>query len=257
MTNRSQFGSTEVQQTRGEILKELKQLLKQFVMKARVVRSVDLDMTSILSLKWTEEIDHDRETVQSLMQEIQRVLDETRSQLRLVKKDEDEEILSVYLQQTSEIGLEVLLRWILHVLKTNHPFMEMVTKVIKNPLKSATAKPAHEETSIRELLEEGSEESDEYVVKQGNKRSTKVRTVRSKRRRIQNESESEESDSDSDSDIESEESDGDSGSEEDEWDDKCSVCGKRGRLICCDGCPSSFHLACAHLKVNLMRIIEM
>ena len=263
MTNRSQFGSTEVQLTRGEILKELKQLLKQFVMKARVVRSVDLDMASILSLKWTEEIDHDRETVQSLIQEIQRVLDEARSQLRLVKKNEDGEILSVYLQQTSEIGLEVLLRWILHVLKTNHPFMEMVTKVIKSPLESATAKPAHKETSIRELLEEGSEEeSDEYVVKQGNKRSTKVRTVRSKRRRIQSESESEESeseDSESDSDIDtdSEESDGDSGSEEDEWDDKCSVCGKRGRLICCDGCPSSFHLACAHLKVNLMRIIEM
>lgn len=30
------------------------------------------------------------------------------------------------------------------------------------------------------------------------------------------------------------------------------MCGKRGRLICCDGCPSSFHLACAHLKVGIL-----
>ena len=42
----------------------------------------------------------------------------------------------------------------------------------------------------------------------------------------------------------------DTTSEEDEWDEYCSICGKGGQLMCCDGCPRSFHLRCVHLKVR-------
>ena len=45
----------------------------------------------------------------------------------------------------------------------------------------------------------------------------------------------------------------DTTSEEDEWDEYCSICGKGGQLMCCDGCPRSFHLRCVHLKVRRRR----
>ena len=29
--------------------------------------------------------------------------------------------------------------------------------------------------------------------------------------------------------------------------DVCGLCGKDGELLCCDGCPAAFHLACVGL----------
>ncbi|TYZ68619.1 hypothetical protein PybrP1_002810 [[Pythium] brassicae (nom. inval.)] len=39
-------------------------------------------------------------------------------------------------------------------------------------------------------------------------------------------------------------------SSEDQWDVDCSVCGLGGELLCCDGCPRAFHVACIGLEVR-------
>eukprot|EP00742_Colponemidia_sp_Colp-10_P010775 GILJ01011869.1.p1 GENE.GILJ01011869.1~~GILJ01011869.1.p1 ORF type:complete len:1279 (+),score=240.48 GILJ01011869.1:198-4034(+) len=36
--------------------------------------------------------------------------------------------------------------------------------------------------------------------------------------------------------------------EEDDWADRCKECGKQGNLLCCEGCPNTFHLKCVGLK---------
>ena len=87
------------------------------------------------------------------------------------------------------------------------------------------------------------------------------KTTQRNARRVQSFSEDESSDEPSSepSDESSEEesaatSDDDSDDDEqepsDEWDDRCHVCGKGGNLICCDGCPLSFHLRCVKLRVR-------
>lgn len=35
--------------------------------------------------------------------------------------------------------------------------------------------------------------------------------------------------------------------EDAENEDACGICKKGGKLICCDGCPSSFHFKCVDL----------
>jgi hypothetical protein len=30
--------------------------------------------------------------------------------------------------------------------------------------------------------------------------------------------------------------------------DECGVCGGAGQLLCCDGCPRAYHLACVGLR---------
>lgn len=39
-------------------------------------------------------------------------------------------------------------------------------------------------------------------------------------------------------------------SAEDQWDVDCSVCALGGELLCCDGCPRAFHVACIGIEVR-------
>lgn len=91
---------------------------------------------------------------------------------------------------------------------------------------------SEEEEKSSEKEGSSSSENDEW----GPKKSQR-------RRRVLEDSESEASMSE----------EADTTSEEDEWDEFCSICGKGGQLMCCDGCPRSFHLRCVHLKVRRRR----
>lgn len=43
-------------------------------------------------------------------------------------------------------------------------------------------------------------------------------------------------------------------SAEDQWDVDCSVCALGGELLCCDGCPRAFHVACIGMEVRSCRM---
>ena len=47
-----------------------------------------------------------------------------------------------------------------------------------------------------------------------------------------------------------------SSSEADQWEDRCAICQKKGDLLCCDGCPSVFHLKCVGLTVEAGRFAD-
>ena len=45
-------------------------------------------------------------------------------------------------------------------------------------------------------------------------------------------------------------------SDADQWEDRCAICQKKGDLLCCDGCPSVFHLKCVGLTVGSGRFVD-
>ena len=45
-------------------------------------------------------------------------------------------------------------------------------------------------------------------------------------------------------------------SDADQWEDRCAICQKKGDLLCCDGCPSVFHLKCVGLIVGSGRFVD-
>lgn len=44
-------------------------------------------------------------------------------------------------------------------------------------------------------------------------------------------------------------------SAEDQWDVDCSVCALGGELLCCDGCPRAFHVACIGMEVRRLVLV--
>lgn len=60
-------------------------------------------------------------------------------------------------------------------------------------------------------------------------------------------------DSESDMEVDEEEEEDEDASEIDEdesdkWDEKCYICGKKGKVLLCEGCTNVAHLGCTELK---------
>lgn len=150
------------------------------------------------------------------------------------------------MQGASEAELEVVARWLRQTLMGSKAVRDVMSKKVEAPVAKKPVVP-------RMAMYLGSDSSDDEdeEPRASKKRKAKTAHAASKRRRAPSYEESSDEPSDEPSD--------ESGMETepgDEWDEYCKVCGKGGELICCDGCPASFHLRCAHLRVGTGREVK-
>ena len=154
------------------------------------------------------------------------------------------------MQGASEAELEVVARWLRQTLMGSKAVRDVMSKKVEAPVAKKPVVP-------RMAMYLGSDSSDDEdeEPRASKKRKAKTAHAASKRRRAPSYEESSDESSDEPSDEPSDES-GMETEPGDEWDEYCKVCGKGGELICCDGCPASFHLRCAHLRVGTGREVK-
>ena len=154
------------------------------------------------------------------------------------------------MQGASEAELEVVARWLRQTLMGSKAVRDVMSKKVEAPVAKKPVVP-------RMAMDLGSDSSDDEdeEPRASKKRKAKTAHAASKRRRAPSYEESSDESSDEPSDEPSDES-GMETEPGDEWDEYCKVCGKGGELICCDGCPASFHLRCAHLRVGTGREVK-
>lgn len=159
------------------------------------------------------------------------------------------------MQEASEAELEVVARWLRQTLMGSKAVRDVMSKKVEAPVAKKPAAPMA--MYLGSDSDDDDEEDEEPRVSK--KRKATTAHAASKRRRAPSYEESSEESSDEPSEEPSDEPSDESGMETesgDEWDEYCKVCGKGGELICCDGCPASFHLRCAHLRVGAGREVK-
>ena len=121
-----------------------------FLSKVKFIKNLEIEDGILSELQWSSDIEEQRQVTSQLLREIQRVLEEARMQLRIVRKGKEEEIIFAYIHQATLNEIEVVLRWTQQMLRTNRAFMDIYTKPIKIP------KPKTKRVAL-EMEEEGEE----------------------------------------------------------------------------------------------------